>query len=65
MTATPTLERPAWSSRRLRRRRGRADPRRTAPGLGWIFTAFFGVFGWAIGLAKLTDNSFFWHLKHG
>ena len=34
-------------------------------GLGWIFTAFFGVFGWAIGLAKLTDNSFFWHLRTG
>jgi hypothetical protein len=34
-------------------------------GLGWIFTCFFGVFGWAIGLAKLSDNSFFWHLKTG
>lgn len=34
-------------------------------GSGWIFTAFFGVFGWAIGLAKLSDNSFFWHLKTG
>ena len=34
-------------------------------GLGWIFTAFFGVFGWAIGLAKLSDNSFFWHLRTG
>ncbi len=27
--------------------------------------SFFGVFGWAIGLAKLSDNSFFWHLKTG
>src|SRR3954447_9031488 len=34
-------------------------------GLGWIFTAFFGVFGWATGLSKLSDNSFFWHLKTG
>ena len=30
-----------------------------------MFTAFFGVFGWATGLAKLTDNSFFWHLRTG
>jgi hypothetical protein len=40
----------------------------TAPhgsGLGWVFTAFFGVFGWATGLAKLSDNSFFWHLRTG
>ncbi len=34
-------------------------------GLGWVFTAFFGVFGWAVGIAKLTDNSFFWHLRTG
>ena len=40
-------------------------PRVRGSGLGWIFTAFFGVFGWAIGLAKLTDNSFFWHLRTG
>jgi hypothetical protein len=34
-------------------------------GLGWVFTAFFGVFGWATGLSKLSDNSFFWHLRTG
>src|SRR5437868_10392655 len=34
-------------------------------GLGWVFTALFGVFGWAVGLAKLSDNSFFWHLRTG
>src|SRR3954471_17742583 len=64
MTTTSTLERTASIA-----------PGASAPeavptsqhgsGLGWIFTAFFGVFGWAIGLAKLTDNSFFWHLKTG
>jgi hypothetical protein len=37
----------------------------TGTGLGWIFTAFFGVFGWAVGIAKLSDNSFFWHLRTG
>ena len=37
----------------------------TGTGLGWVFTAFFGVFGWAVGIAKLSDNSFFWHLKTG
>ena len=64
MTATPTLERPA----------DLAPPSSAPPapstrvhgsGLGWIFTAFFGVFGWATGLAKLSDNSFFWHLRTG
>jgi hypothetical protein len=44
-------------------------PPRSVPaagtGLGWVFTAFFGVFGWAVGIAKLSDNSFFWHLKTG
>src|SRR3954462_1149751 len=64
MTATPTLERrpvaapnPSVAAAVPARVRG--------SGLGWIFTAFFGVFGWAIGLAKLKDNSFFWHLKTG
>ena len=65
MTSTPTLDRPAASG---------AAPAVDAPvvappvhssGLGWVFTAFFGVFGWAIGLSKLSDNSFFWHLKTG
>ena len=64
MTVTPTLERPPEiappPSAPLA---GRTSPR--GSGLGWIFTAFFGVFGWAIGLAKLSDNSFFWHLKTG
>jgi hypothetical protein len=64
MTATPTLERrpliaPPPSAPEA------APARRRGSGLGWIFTAFFGVFGWAIGLAKLSDNSFFWHLKTG
>ena len=64
MTATPTLTRPVAT----------APPDAAAPttpaaapgsGLGWVFTAFFGVFGWATGLAKLSDNSFFWHLRTG
>jgi len=67
MTATPTLERPAESGAPTPTTS--AEPVATSAvhgsGLSWIFTAFFGVFGWAIGLAKLTDNSFFWHLKTG
>ncbi len=65
MTATPTLER--RSSNRASSV-GASTPVPAAPrlgSLGWIFTAFFGVFGWAIGLAKLSDNSFLWHLKTG
>src|SRR5215207_5871421 len=64
MTATPTLER----TPRITSPLSAAPPVRSSQhgsGLGWIFTAFFGVFGWAIGLAKLSDNSFFWHLKTG
>ena len=51
MTAAPTLDRPP-----------RIAPPPSAPeavrtshrssGLGWIFTAFFGVFGWAIGAGE-------------
>src|SRR5690349_14789208 len=67
MTATPTLERPVSSGTPAPTTT--AEPAAPAPahgsGLGWVFTAFFGVFGWAIGLAKLTDNSFFWHLRTG
>ncbi len=64
MTATPTLTRPVAPAPP-----DAAAPTTPAPasgsGLGWVFTAFFGVFGWATGLAKLTDNSFFWHLRTG
>jgi hypothetical protein len=64
MTASATLERPPG-------REPTGDtaapgaPRLRGLGLGWVFTAFFGVFGWATGLAKLSDNSFFWHLRTG
>jgi hypothetical protein len=34
-------------------------------GLGWVFTAFFALFGFTVGVGKLTDNSFFWHLRTG
>src|SRR3954462_13287446 len=64
MTTTSTLERtasiaPGTSAPEVVRTASRGS------GLGWIFTVFFGVFGWATGLAKLSDNSFFWHLRTG
>ena len=65
MTATPTLERPVASATGRRARHAAPAARAHGSGLGWVFTAFFGVFGWAIGLAKLSDNSFFWHLRTG
>ncbi len=34
-------------------------------GLGEVFTAVFGLFGWAVGISSLSDNSFFWHLRTG
>jgi len=49
-----------------------AAPRATAPAapgagprLDALFTAVFGLFGWAIGIERLSDNSFFWHLRTG
>ncbi len=35
------------------------------PRLDTLFTAVFALFGWAIGLERLSDNSFFWHLRTG
>ena len=54
MTATPTLERaPSGAPRTDSVGAALAVPTRVhGSGLGWIFTAFFGVFGWAIGLGQ-------------
>jgi hypothetical protein len=65
MTASPTLERPIAGDVTPAVDATRTPTRPHTSGLGWVFTAFFGVFGWATGLAKLSDNSFFWHLKTG
>jgi hypothetical protein len=67
MTATPTLERPnpAEAVPATAGDTSATRPRVRGSGLGWVFTAFFGVFGWATGIGKLTDNSFFWHLRTG
>jgi len=35
------------------------------PRLDTLFTAVFALFGWAIGVERLSDNSFFWHLRTG
>ncbi len=42
-----------------------AAPGRRAPGLDGLFTAVFALFGWGLGIARLSDNSFFWHLRTG
>ncbi len=41
-----------------------APPRR-GPSLEALFTGVFALFGWAIGIERLSDNSFFWHLRSG
>lgn len=38
---------------------------RRAPGLDALFTGVFALFGWALGIGPLSDNSFFWHLRTG
>ena len=67
MTASPTLERPvpAESTTVATGDVAVSTARVRGSGLGWVFAAFFGVFGWATGISKLTDNSFFWHLRTG
>jgi hypothetical protein len=35
------------------------------PRLDSLFTAVFALVGWAIGMGRLSDNSFFWHLRAG
>jgi hypothetical protein len=65
MTATPTFARatveysppvPAPPSETARESRW---------GLGAVFSAVFALFGWAVGVSGLSDNSFFWHLRTG
>jgi hypothetical protein len=38
---------------------------RRGPSLETLYTLAFAVAGWAVGIAKLGDNSFFWHLRTG
>ncbi len=39
--------------------------RRRAPGLDTLFSMVFALFGWGVGIERLSDNSFFWHLRTG
>jgi hypothetical protein len=43
------------------------SPRRRwqPPGLSALFSAVFALFGWGVGIERLSDNSFFWHLRTG
>ena len=43
------------------------SPRRRwqPPGLTTLFSAVFALFGWGVGIERLSDNSFFWHLRTG
>jgi hypothetical protein len=45
---------------------GERGPRhRQPPGLDFLFTAVFAFFGFAVGIERLSDNSFFTHLVTG
>jgi hypothetical protein len=39
--------------------------RRRAPDFDLLFTLVFALFGWGVGIERLSDNSFFWHLRAG
>src|SRR5262245_43693614 len=64
MTATPTLSRAT-----VEYAPSVPAPVETARasrwGLGAVFSAVFALFGWAVGVSGLSDNSFFWHLRTG
>lgn len=45
--------------------RGRRRGRVAAPGLDALFSAVFALFGLAVGIERLSDNSFFTHLATG
>jgi hypothetical protein len=34
-------------------------------GLAGLFTALFALCGWIVGSGRMSDNSFFWHLRTG
>lgn len=65
MTATPTLSRAEVQA--PARPPGPVAPASTPGrfGLGTVFSAVFALFGWAVGISSLSDNSFFWHLRTG
>ena len=78
MSALPTLTRPtgatAWRSARTPDADAPgvqdapdsdAPGASTGPGLELVFTAIFALFGWVAGTSRLSDNSFFWHLRTG
>jgi hypothetical protein len=45
---------------------GASDPTgRRGPSFDTLFTLVFALFGWAMGIERLADNSFFWHLRTG
>jgi hypothetical protein len=44
---------------------GRRAGRAWAPGMVTLFTLGFAGAGWCAGLVRLSDNSFFWHLRTG
>ncbi|MBV8951350.1 MAG: hypothetical protein JOZ99_10775, partial [Actinobacteria bacterium] len=41
------------------------EARGSGPRLEMLYTLALAVTGWVVGIAKLGDNSFFWHLRTG
>src|SRR3954447_3092928 len=66
MTApTTTRDRPEPSPRSSHESGARAVARWRPPGLDFLFTAVFALFGFGVGIERLSDNSFFTHLATG
>ena len=66
MTApTTTRDRPQPSPSHSGEGEARAPARWRPPGLDFLFTAVFALFGFGVGIERLSDNSFFIHLVTG
>ena len=65
MTATPTLSRDGVAGATSTRTPEPEAVARSRFGLGAVFSGVFALFGWAVGISSLSDNSFFWHLRTG
>jgi len=66
MTApTTTRDRQDTSPSHAAEAAERGSRHRQPPGLDFLFTAVFAFFGFAVGIERLSDNSFFTHLVTG
>jgi hypothetical protein len=65
LSTPPSGDTPATETLEVAPAEAGATSRSRYPGLATLFTVAFAVGGFRAGLGRLTDNSFFWHLRTG